>query len=173
MAWTTPRTWVTGEFVTASIMNTHVRDNLNYLNSTLDYSSGTFTPTLAFATNGDAVFNYTEQFGKYNKFGTLVLLTARVVCSTYTQTTASGILFVNGMPFANAQPEDAFGGSVIWRGITAAGYTNVAVAIQNGQSRLYLELSGSGKANVQVQPTHMPSGGLVHFSCSINYMAVQ
>ena len=28
MAWTAPRTWVTAEIVTASIMNTHVRDNL-------------------------------------------------------------------------------------------------------------------------------------------------
>lgn len=31
MAWTTPRTWTTGELVTASIMNTHVRDDLAYL----------------------------------------------------------------------------------------------------------------------------------------------
>lgn len=29
--WTTPRTWSTGELVTASIMNTHVRDNLTAL----------------------------------------------------------------------------------------------------------------------------------------------
>ena len=29
MAWTNPRDWTTGEVVTASIMNTHVRDNLN------------------------------------------------------------------------------------------------------------------------------------------------
>ena len=28
MAWTAPRTWVTGELVTAALMNTHVRDNL-------------------------------------------------------------------------------------------------------------------------------------------------
>jgi hypothetical protein len=28
MAWTAPRTWVTGETVTAALMNTHVRDNL-------------------------------------------------------------------------------------------------------------------------------------------------
>lgn len=33
MAWTTPRTWVTSEVVTASIMNTHVRDNFNYLST--------------------------------------------------------------------------------------------------------------------------------------------
>jgi len=31
MAWTTPRTWVTSELVTASIMNTHIQANLNYL----------------------------------------------------------------------------------------------------------------------------------------------
>lgn len=31
MAWTAPRTWVVGEVVTASIMNTHVRDNLTAL----------------------------------------------------------------------------------------------------------------------------------------------
>lgn len=29
MAWTAPRTWVTNEVVTSSIMNTHVRDNFN------------------------------------------------------------------------------------------------------------------------------------------------
>lgn len=31
MAWSTPRTWVTSEVVSASLMNTHIRDNLNYL----------------------------------------------------------------------------------------------------------------------------------------------
>ena len=31
MAWTAPRTWVSGETVTAALMNTHVRDNLNAL----------------------------------------------------------------------------------------------------------------------------------------------
>ena len=29
MAWTSPRTYTTGELITASILNTHVRDNLN------------------------------------------------------------------------------------------------------------------------------------------------
>ncbi len=33
MAWTAPRTWVTGETVTAAIMNTHVKDNLTALKS--------------------------------------------------------------------------------------------------------------------------------------------
>lgn len=31
MGWTTPRTWVTSEVVSATLMNAHVRDNLAYL----------------------------------------------------------------------------------------------------------------------------------------------
>lgn len=32
MGWTSPRTWVTSEVVTAALMNTHIRDNLNAIN---------------------------------------------------------------------------------------------------------------------------------------------
>lgn len=35
MAWSTPRTWVAGEVVTASLLNTHVRDNLNHVRNVL------------------------------------------------------------------------------------------------------------------------------------------
>ena len=31
MAWTTTRTWVTGELVTAAIMNTYIRDAMAYV----------------------------------------------------------------------------------------------------------------------------------------------
>lgn len=31
MAWTTPKTWASGEIVSAANLNTHLRDNLNYL----------------------------------------------------------------------------------------------------------------------------------------------
>lgn len=34
MAWTTPRTWTTGELVTKTIMDLHVRDNLNAVHIT-------------------------------------------------------------------------------------------------------------------------------------------
>ena len=49
MSWTTPRTWVTNEMVSASIMNVHVRDNflaligafcLAYHNTTQNVSAG-------------------------------------------------------------------------------------------------------------------------------------
>lgn len=43
MAWTLPRTWVAGEIVTASICNTHIRDNERYLkglDGTITFSDG-------------------------------------------------------------------------------------------------------------------------------------
>lgn len=35
-AWTSPRTWVAGETVTASLLNTHLRDNLSFLKGVTD-----------------------------------------------------------------------------------------------------------------------------------------
>lgn len=63
MAWTTPRSWSTGELVTASMMNVHVRDNLNYLLSrTLFYvieATSTYTTTSTTYTAVNAAFNQT------------------------------------------------------------------------------------------------------------------
>jgi len=45
MAWTAPRTWVTGEVVTAAMMNTHVRDNLLAIH---DFGAGAIITVAAF-----------------------------------------------------------------------------------------------------------------------------
>ena len=47
MAWSTPRTWTTGEIVTKTIMDTHVRDNLNAVYSSLGSSSTHSASTLS------------------------------------------------------------------------------------------------------------------------------
>lgn len=39
MAWTAPRTWIVGEIVTATMLNTHLRDNLLQLRSDLNRES--------------------------------------------------------------------------------------------------------------------------------------
>jgi hypothetical protein len=36
MVWTTPRTWIPGETVTASLLNTHVRDDFNVVKTQID-----------------------------------------------------------------------------------------------------------------------------------------
>lgn len=50
--WTTPRTWVAGELVTAALMNTHIRDNMDWLKTPIAASatwSSNFTTTSASA----------------------------------------------------------------------------------------------------------------------------
>ena len=46
MAWTSPRTWIAGEVLSAALLNTHLRDNLSML-STLMAARTTFAPSLA------------------------------------------------------------------------------------------------------------------------------
>jgi len=48
MAWSTPRTWVAGEIVTAANLNTYVSDNLTYIKDRLD---GTAKQYIRTATN--------------------------------------------------------------------------------------------------------------------------
>lgn len=55
MAWTSPRTWVSGETVTAALMNTHVRDNLKAIGD----AWSTWTPTWAATTTNPTLGNGT------------------------------------------------------------------------------------------------------------------
>ena len=43
--WTTPRTWLTGEVLTAANLNTHLRDNFEYAKSKLDAGPGAYQAT--------------------------------------------------------------------------------------------------------------------------------
>lgn len=59
MAWTAPRTWVAGELVTATLLNVHLRDNLDALKAppTLTYeinNPSNYTTTSATFTDVDA-----------------------------------------------------------------------------------------------------------------------
>jgi hypothetical protein len=51
--WTLPRTWATGEIVTAAQLNTHLRDNLEYLKLRED------TPLNAFTCNSTTAYTTT------------------------------------------------------------------------------------------------------------------
>lgn len=62
MAWTTPRTWAASEVVSASVMNTHVRDQLREIGN----SWASFTPTLTGWTLGDGTLTgYYKATGKH------------------------------------------------------------------------------------------------------------
>ena len=57
MAWSSPRTWVVGELVTATQLNQHLRDNLSYLLTAVSSASYRYAGTWAAGTynEGDIV----------------------------------------------------------------------------------------------------------------------
>lgn len=91
MAFTTPRTWVTGELITASIMNTHIRDNLLYLISrNLFYvleSTSTYTTTSTTFTAVHANFSKTVT----TSGGTVVLYLSGILSSSASVATYIGV----------------------------------------------------------------------------------
>jgi hypothetical protein len=79
MAWTTPRTWVAGELVTAALLNAHLRDNLNALTTWQSY-----TPTWVNVSLGNG-----SLVGKYISAGKLVLFKIDAVWGTTTSSTST------------------------------------------------------------------------------------
>ena len=87
MTWTYPKTWVTGELVTAATLNTHVRDNLAHLKNNLKVTSTSFTLPSDYTLNvldDDSGWVYTDTTNLKHTFvldedKTVILLaTARV-----------------------------------------------------------------------------------------------
>lgn len=64
-----------------------------------DYEEGTFTPSLSFNTAGTSSFTYGTREGRYTKTGDTVHVWIRVSLSAFSKGTASGNLFVTGLPF--------------------------------------------------------------------------
>lgn len=78
MTWTIPRTWVAGEIVTASMLNTHVRDNFNAIGTWTDY-----TPAWTAATTNPVLNNGTKA-GRYIQAGDLVFVDILVTMGSTT-----------------------------------------------------------------------------------------
>lgn len=69
MGWSTPRTWNPGETVTASLMNAHIRDQLNVLKTKIDDQGILLTELAAFAFSsgqGNAAGGADTQLTSYN-----------------------------------------------------------------------------------------------------------
>jgi hypothetical protein len=62
MAWTSPRTWVSGELVTASIMNTYIRDNQNLLKTAINDSGQVEFTDATELTIASGVITVTQNF---------------------------------------------------------------------------------------------------------------
>ena len=117
-----------------------------------DYEEGSFTCTIAPQTSGSVSLNSSYNEGSYTKIGNVVHIQAYLSVSGVSS--PSGILQVNGLPFACADGADASGHA---RDVTSAyfnggsppdgsGYYNVQQYINEGQNfvRIYY-MNASGR----------------------------
>lgn len=94
--WTAPRTWAVGELVTAALMNTHVRDNLDWLKTPIAASatwSSNFTTTSAsYVDITGATVTLTTNGGGVDVF-VLFDLTDSLAATVYIQLVIDGVAY--------------------------------------------------------------------------------
>jgi len=69
MAWTAPRTWVSGELVTASLFNTHLRDNLLALDAGRLAITSQAAGDVVYASSSTALARLAKSEGLFLKSG--------------------------------------------------------------------------------------------------------
>ena len=111
MAWTSPRTWVAGETVTASIGNTHWRDQFKAIGDAWT----SYTPTWTGSGGNPAIGNGTLA-GKYIQAGKLVVFQITIIAGS-TTTFGTGN-YGTSLPFAPTAYRWRFYGTVGNSGIT-------------------------------------------------------
>lgn len=82
MGWTTPRTWVAGEPLTAGQLNEQVRDNLNVL-APFAAPWGTFTPEWTAGTTNPSIGNGSI-VGRYMQIGTTIFFSTMLTIGSTT-----------------------------------------------------------------------------------------
>ncbi len=150
MAWTAPRTWVTGEVVTSSIMNTHIRDN--FLGMPNWAAAGPLSPG-AQGGNAESFAGLAFYFTPRRTGNVLLIATFQGACST-TNTNWTAYL-LTGAPGDTAPPKNGsiggsarIGGPVSGDPYSAQGQASVAIhAVKAGLTvgtRYWFDLSVSG-----------------------------
>lgn len=135
--------------------------------------TGTWTPVLTCAIPGDLAITYTTQNGRYSRIANLVVADFRIITSSFTHSTASGLISITGFPFgaAGVTGDKAYGAGR-WQGITKANYTDVEAQMNGASNAAFLAASGSGQAVALLPITDLPSGGAVELSFTIVYPKV-
>ena len=125
-----------------------------------DYEEGTWTPTITFATPGNLAVTYSAQTGRYTKIGRQVFYEVRLITSSFTHTTASGILTLAGLPFAAAATGLSAGACALG-GYTKAGFTQIFLETAATVSAFAFLATGSAVSPASLTTNDMPTAGTV------------
>lgn len=130
-------------------------------------ATGSWIPTLTFATPGDLSVVYSVRTGFYRRVGTLVELWFAVATSTFTHTTATGNLKITGIPFLPISTHNKRG-TCSWGGITKANYTQVVPTLSS-TSEIFFVASGSGQAISNIAVADTPTASTMNLQGHITY----
>lgn len=135
MAYTTPRTWVAGEYPTAAQMNANIRDNLNAV-APLGMAAWTaYTPTLT----QSVTVAKTVTRATYFKIGRLTVVHFNLAI---TGAGTSGAAIEAGLPVAAAHA-NAAGGSFYYFDAGSTIYTGTVVGNTTTTVRFYVSANGN------------------------------
>ena len=134
-----------------------------------DYEEGTWTPVVTFTTPGDLNVVYSTRNGYYTKVGRQVTVRVEVVTSTFTYTTATGIIKITGLPFTTSNSGNYDTGALVYGGYTSV--TNpVLVAVADASAtQITFRGSGSGVAAIGPSITQFPTTSSVALIATITY----
>jgi hypothetical protein len=134
------------------------------------YEEGTFTPTITAGTAGNLSVSYSTQLGRYTRIGNRCFINITLVTSAFTWTTASGLLYITGLPFsANSAGNNNQPMGFVFGGVTKTGYTQFAPFPDYGYSQLVFGASGTGVVASGLTIADLPSGGTIYFAISGQY----
>jgi len=134
---------------------------------------GTWTPTLTTATPGDLSVAYAQRIGSYIQIGKLVIVWLNVATSTFTWTTASGILQITGLPFTSSSAINFTGGMADTSGIVSVPntYSDFGINVPTNSALLQIIMNDRStglRGFVNVNP-HTTSGTNLIIRGSIMY----
>lgn len=134
-----------------------------------------WTPVLTFATPGNLSVSYTTQLGRFIRDTSgIVHISFSIVTSAFTHTTASGALYLTGVPVGTpstlgVRPYS----SLQFNGITKAGYTNFSCNIASSSTTVQFAASGSGVGLSEVTAADCPTGGSIILLGTISFAAAE
>lgn len=140
MAWTAPRTWVTNETVTASHMNTHVRDNMLETAPAKATTSGGFIVTVG-----------VNEVIQRTPIPAQVATSQTTTSTSYTDLTTAGpavteVTGTRALVSISALIQNNTAGGETWMAVTVSGASAVSAA--DGLGLSLQSYTGGGKASI-------------------------
>jgi hypothetical protein len=123
--------------------------------------TGSFTPGIVFATNGDFAPVYTVQHGRFWRLGTLVYFQLTLEFSANAYSTASGVARITGLPFASVNEASSYYLSPVVIGpvanVTFSSTQQIVGAVTSNSTVIELRLIQPGISPVALDTSCIPA----------------